>query len=160
MDHIKTFADKGHELMEEDFLAIVKDVMGEIPEEEQYVILDQLTVLTGSVIPTSTVKLRIRNDGEYIEKIASSTGVGPVDASVKAIIACFEQMNKVRLMEYNIDAITGGTETLAHVSIELMESETNYDIKASATHEDIVISSVLALLKGLNLILKHKNVEN
>ena len=40
--------------------------MGEIPEEEQYVILDQLTVLTGSVIPTSTVKLRIRNDGEYI----------------------------------------------------------------------------------------------
>ena len=98
--------------------------------------------------------------GNISEKIASSTGVGPVDASVKAIIACFEQMNKVRLMEYNIDAITGGTRSLAHVSIELMESETNYDIKASATHEDIVMSSVLALLKGLNLILKHKNVEN
>ena len=56
--------------------------------------------------------------------------------------------------------LLGEPKLLPMLSIELMESETNYDIKASATHEDIVMSSVLALLKGLNLILKHKNVEN
>lgn len=155
MNNVKRFGDKGHEVMEEDFLAIVKDVLGELPKEEQYVILDELTVLTGSVIPTSTVRLKIKN-GEIITKVASSVGVGPVDASMKAIVKCFEPMSKVKLLEYNIDAVTGGTEALGHVSIELMDLETNHIVSSSATHEDIVMSSVLALLKGLNKIMKFK----
>jgi 2-isopropylmalate synthase len=143
--------------LEEDFLAIVKDVLGELPKEEQYVILEELTVLTGSITPTSTVKLKIRSNGNFIEKVASSIGVGPVDASCKAIVKCFEPMSKIKLLEYNIDAVTGSTEALAHVVIELMDLETNHIIKTSATHEDIVMSSVLALLKGLNQLIKIKN---
>jgi isopropylmalate/homocitrate/citramalate synthase len=158
-DHIKRFGDKGHEVLEEDFLAIVKDVMGELPEEEQYVKIEELTVLTGSVTPTSTVRLKIRNNGEHIERTASSIGVGPVDASCKAIVKCFEPMSKVKLLEYNIDAVTGGTEALGHVSIELIDLDTNNIVAASATHEDIVMSSVLALLKGLNLIMKDKDLK-
>ncbi len=158
-NNIKRFGDKGHEVMEEDFLAIVKDVIEELPEEEQYVKLEELTVLTGSITPTSTVRLKIRNNGVYIEKVASSIGVGPVDASVKAIVKCFEPMSRVKLLEYNIEAVTGGTEALGHVSIELMDLETNQIVKTSATHEDIVMSSVLALLKGLNSIMKKKNIK-
>ncbi len=156
-NHIKSFGDKGHEVMEEDFLAIVKDVTGELPEEEQYVKLEELTVLTGSITPTSTVRLRINNNGNYIEKVASSVGVGPVDASVKAIVKCFKPMSKVKLLGFYIDAVTGGTDALGHVSIELMDLESNHIVKTSATHEDIVMSSVLALLKGLNRIMKLKN---
>jgi len=156
MTHVKRFGDKGHEVSEEDFLAIVKDVLGELPKEEQFVILDELTVLTGSITPTSTVRLKIRKNGDIIERVASSVGVGPVDASVKAIVKCFEPMSKVKLLEYNIDAVTGGTEALGHVSIELMDLESNLIIQSSATHEDIVMSSVLALLKGLNRIMKQK----
>jgi isopropylmalate/homocitrate/citramalate synthase len=156
-DNIKRFGDKGHELIEEDFHAIVKDVMGALPEEEQYVKLEELTVLTGSVTPTSTVRLKIRNNGASTEKVASSIGVGPVDASVKAIVKCFEPMSKIKLLDYNIDAVTGGTEALAHVTIELMDLESNHIVKTSATHEDIVMTSVLALLKGLNQIMKFKN---
>lgn len=156
INHVKNFGDKGHEVSEEDFLAILKDVLGELPEEEQLVQLVELTVLTGSVTPTSTVKLKIKNNGEYLEKIGSSIGVGPVDASVKAIVNCFQPMSKVKLLEYNIDAVTGGTEALGHVTIELMDLETNDIVKASATHEDVVMSSVLALLKGLNRLMKHK----
>ncbi|MFX0188059.1 MAG: 2-isopropylmalate synthase [Candidatus Hodarchaeota archaeon] len=155
--HVKNLGDKGHEVTEEDFLAIVKDVMGEIPKEEQYVKLEELSVLTGSITPTSTVRLKIRTDGTFIEKIASSIGVGPVDASVKAIVKCFEPMSKIKLLNYNIDAVTGGTEALGYVTIELMDIESNYIVKTSAAHEDIVMSSVLALVKGLNLIMKSKN---
>ena len=158
MLHVKSFGDKGHEVTEEDFLAIVKDVMGELPEEEKYVILDELTVLTGSVIPTSTVRLKIRNNGDHVVRVASSVGVGPVDASVKAIVKCFEPMSKIKLLEYNIDAVTGGTDALGHVSIEIMDLETNRIVKASATHEDVVMSSVLSVLKGLNRIMKYKDV--
>jgi isopropylmalate/homocitrate/citramalate synthase len=156
MDNVKRFGDKGHEVSEEDFNAIVKDVMGQIPEAERFVILDQLTVLTGSVIPTATVRLKIRNNGEVIEKVSSSVGVGPVDASVKAIIASFNQMAKIRLLSYNIEAVTGGTEALAHVTIEIMDQETNAIIQTSKTHEDIVMSSVLALMKGLNQLMQMK----
>jgi len=157
--NVKRYGDKGHEVAEEDFLAIVKDVMGELPKEEQYVILDELTVLTGSVTPTSTVRLKIKNNGEFIEKLASSTGVGPVDASVKAIVKCFEPMSRVKLLEYNIDAITGGSDALGNVMIELMDLDTHYIVKTGATHEDIVMSSVLALLKGLNKIQSYKQRE-
>ncbi len=157
MEHVKRFGDKGHEVSEEDFLAIVKDVLGELPEQEKYVILEELTVLTGSIIPTSTVKLKIRNNGNYIERVASSVGVGPVDASIKAISKCFKPMGKTRLLEYNIDAVTGGTDALGHVSIEIMDLDSNNIVKTSATHEDVVMSSVLAFLKGLNLIMKHKS---
>ena len=158
MTHIKEFGDKGHEVSEEDFLAIVKDVMGEIPEEEQYVILEELTVLTGSITPTSTVRLKIRN-GDFIEKVASSVGVGPVDASVNAIVKCFKPMSNIKLLNFQIDAITGGTEALGHVTIEILDIESNIIVKTSATHEDIVMCSVLALVKGLNLIVKKKSSE-
>jgi 2-isopropylmalate synthase len=157
MKHVKSFGDKGHEVSEEDFLAIVKDVMGQLAEQEQYVILDQLTVLTGSVIPTATVRLKIRDNGGYVEKVASSVGVGPVDASMKAIVQCFDLMGKIKLLEYNIDAVTGGTEALGHVSIEIMDLDTNIVTKSSGTHEDVVMSSVLALIKGLNRIMKMKS---
>ena len=114
-------------------------------------------MLTGSITPTSTVRLKIRHNGSFIEKVASSIGVGPVDASVKAIVKCFEPMSQVKLLNYNIDAVTGGTEALGQVSIELMDLEDSYIVKASAAHEDIVMSSVLALLKGLNLLMKKKH---
>jgi len=159
MTHIKEFGDKGHEVSEEDFLAIVKDVMGEIPEEEQFVILEELTVLTGSITPTSTVRLKIRN-GDFIEKVASSVGVGPVDASVNAIVKCFKPMSNIKLLNFQLDAITGGTEALGHVTLEILDIESKIIVKASATHEDIVMSSVLALIKGLNLIVKRKSSEN
>ena len=160
MDHVKNFGDKGHEVSEEDFYAIVKDVIEELPEEDQFVKLEELTVLTGSVTPTSTVRLKIYDNGNSIEKVASSIGVGPVDASVKAIIQCFKPMSKIKLLNYQIDAITGGTEALGHTTIEIMDVESSHIVKASATHEDIVMSSVLSLLKGLNLIVKKKNSFN
>ena len=158
MKYIKRFGDKGHEVSEEDFLAIVKDVLGELPKEELYVELKELTVLTGSITPTSTVRLKIKNNGNIMEKLASATGVGPVDASCKAIVKCFEPMSKIKLLNFQIDAITGGTEALGHVTLEIMDLESNIIVKASAIHEDIVMCSVLSLIKGLNLIVKKKSL--
>ena len=160
MDHVKDFGDKGHEVTEEDFYAILKDVLDELPEEDQYVKLEELTVLTGSITPTSTVRLKIVNNGDIIEKVASSVGVGPIDACVKAIIQCFEPMSKIKLLNYQIDAITGGTEALGRTTIEIMDIESNHIVKASATNEDIIMSSVLSLIKGLNLIVKKKSQNN
>ncbi len=155
--NIKRIGDKGHEIGEEDFLAIVKDVMGEIPEKEKYVILEELTVLTGSVTPTATVRLKIRNNGNFIEKISSSIGNGPIDASINAIVKCFSKMSKILLLSFDIEAITGGTNALGHVTIEVMDVDTNIIVSSNATHEDVVMSSVLAMIKALNKIVLQKN---
>jgi isopropylmalate/homocitrate/citramalate synthase len=157
--NIKRIGDRGREIGEEDFLAIVKDVMGEIPEQEKYVILEELTVLTGSITPTATVRLKIRNNGDFTEKIASSIGNGPIDASINAIIKCFSKMSKISLLSFDIEAITGGTDALGHVSIEVEDTDTNQTFKTSATHEDVVMSSVLAMIKALNKIVRRKNLQ-
>jgi 2-isopropylmalate synthase len=154
--NVKRIGDKGKEINEDDFLAILKDVLGEIPEKDRFVILQELTVVTGSLTPTATVRLKIRSNGDFEEKIASSIGNGPIDASINAIVKCFSKMSKVMLMTFNIEAITGGTDALGHVSIEVMDMETNFIVKSSATHEDVVMSSVLAMIKALNKIVQHK----
>ncbi len=104
-----------------------------------------------------TITEKILNNGDFIEKVASSVGVGPIDACVNAIIQCFEPMSKIKLLNYQIDAITGGTEALGRTTIEIMDIESNHIVKASATNEDIIMSSVLSLIKGLNLIVKKKS---
>ncbi|MHA1646083.1 MAG: 2-isopropylmalate synthase [Promethearchaeota archaeon] len=158
LSSIKRIGDKGHEIREEEFLAIVKDVMGEIPEQEKYVILEELSVMTGSVTPTATVRLKIRNNGDFTEKIESSVGNGPIDASINAIVKCFSKMSKIMLLSFDIEAITGGTDALGHVTIEVMDIDTNIIVSSNATHEDVVMSSVLAMIKALNKIVQQKNL--
>jgi len=153
---IKEIGDKGHQVMEEDFMAIIREEIGDLPKEEKYVILDELTVLTGSVTPTATVKLKIRKNGNYETKIGSSIGVGPVDASMQAILKLIREDLRLKLLSYNIDAITGGTDALGRVFIELMDENTKKIVNASAINEDIVMSSVLALIQGINKIIKNK----
>ncbi|MCP4763752.1 MAG: 2-isopropylmalate synthase [archaeon] len=154
MKRIKNFGDKGHQVKEEDFMAFVRDEVGKLPDQEKYVILEELTVLTGSVTPTATVKLKIKKNGDYETKVGASIGVGPVDASMQAILRVISKDMQFKLLSYNIDAVTGGTDALGHVFIELMNEKTGHIVTASATHEDIVMSSNLALLKGLNKLIK------
>jgi isopropylmalate/homocitrate/citramalate synthase len=160
LNRVKSIGDKGHQVNEDDFMAIVRDEIGELPEEEKYVILDELTVLTGSVTPTATVKLKIKNNGGYLSQVGSSIGVGPVDASMHAILNIMSSWQSIKLLSYNIDAVTGGTDALGHVFIEIMDEKSGKIVDSSATHEDIVMSSNLALLKGLNKLIKATGSHN
>jgi 2-isopropylmalate synthase len=154
LNRIKAFGSKGREVNEDDFLAIVKDVMGALPKDQQYVVLDELTVLTGSITPTATVKLTVKSNGNQKTEIASSIGVGPVDAAINAIIKCYKKMGEefdMKLTEYAIDAVSGGSDALGHVYITVVDKY-GKEYTSEATHEDIVMSSVLSLIKALNKI--------
>ena len=95
--------------------------------------------------PFAYVKLNI----EGREKISVSEGVGPVDAALNAI-KTIEEYKNVKLEEYHLDAISGGSDALANVSIKL--SLGNRIITARAVHEDIVMASVMCFINGLNRI--------
>ena len=62
------------------------------------------------------------------------------------------------LKEYNLKAITGGTDALANVSIKVSDTDGNI-FKAEAVNEDVIMASAEALVKGLNKVLIFKKMK-
>ena len=88
--------------------------------------------------------------------VASETGVGPVDAAVKAIRSLTSNLIKAELREFRLEAITGGSDALGEALVRLEDEEGNIS-SARAVSGDIVMASVEALVNGINkLILKRE----
>lgn len=142
---VKKVGDSGKEVTDADFHAIVFDAL-QTPVE-QHVKLKELVSVTGNnLTPTASVKLQI--DGT--EKLSAGTGNGPVDAAINAIENALGGTD-VKLTAYHVDAISGGTDALVDVKIKLRKGEK--EVSAASAGTDIVLVSVEAVLKGLNLLL-------
>jgi 2-isopropylmalate synthase len=129
-----------------DLFALTSAVMGEVLGEEKIVDLSDLAVMTGvKVIPTASVRLII--DGK--EYIAAETGVGPVDAVLKSIQKLTSSLANIRLSEYRLEAITGGSNAVAEVVVKVEDEKGNI-VSARAVHEDVVMASVEAMINGIN----------
>jgi 2-isopropylmalate synthase len=83
------------------------------------------------------------------EHVFSAVGNGPVDAALKAILGITP--SKLQLREFNIEAISGGSDAMCHVTIAV-EDEHGKIFDASGSGDDIVLSSVEALVNAINLI--------
>jgi 2-isopropylmalate synthase len=146
VQRVKNLGDKGKMVTDADLFALTSAVMGEAVGEERIVDLCDLAVVTGiKVIPTASVRLTL--DGK--EYIAAETGVGPVDAVLKAITKLTHNLEKIRLKEYRLEAITGGSNAVAEVVIKVEDEKGNI-VSARAAREDIVMASVEAMINGIN----------
>jgi 2-isopropylmalate synthase len=146
VQRVKDLGNKGKMVTDADLLALTSAVMGQVIGEEQIVSLCDLAVVTGiKVIPTASVRLVL--DGK--EYIAAETGVGPVDAVLKAIQKLTNNLEKIRLSEYRLEAITGGSNAVAEVVIKVADEKGNI-VSARAAREDIVMASVEAMINGIN----------
>jgi 2-isopropylmalate synthase len=146
VQRIKDLGDKGKMVTDADLIALTSAVMGEVIKEEKIVELCDLAVMTGiKVIPTASVRLVL--DGK--EYVAAETGVGPVDAVLKAITKLTHSLEKIRLNEYRLEAITGGSNAVAEVVIKVEDEKGNI-VSARAAREDIVMASVEAMINGIN----------
>ncbi|HEX9261542.1 MAG TPA: 2-isopropylmalate synthase, partial [Candidatus Bathyarchaeia archaeon] len=120
VQRVKDLGDKGKMVTDADLFALTSAVMGEVVGEEKVVDLCDLAVVTGiKVIPTASVRLVL--DGK--EYIAAETGVGPVDAVLKAIQKLTHNLEKIRLKEYRLEAITGGSNAVAEVVIKVEDEK-------------------------------------
>ena len=146
VQRVKALGNKGKMVTDADLMALTSAVMGEVIGEEKIVELCDLAVITGiKVIPTASVRLVL--DGK--EYIAAETGVGPVDAVLKAIQKLTNNLEKIRLNEYRLEAITGGSNAVAEVVIKVEDEKGNI-VSARAAREDIVMASVEAMINGIN----------
>lgn len=157
VQRVKELGDKGKMVTDADLLALTSAVMGGVIPEEKIVDLCDLAVVTGiKVIPTASVRLVL--DGK--EYVAAETGVGPVDAVLRAIQKLTSNLTKIRLNEYRLEAITGGSNAVAEVVIKV-EDERGNIISARAAREDIVMASVEAMINGINkCLIKNRKLGN
>ena len=157
VQRVKELGDKGKMVTDADLIALTSAVMGEVIKDEKIVELCDLAVMTGvKVIPTASVRLTL--DGK--EYFAAETGVGPVDAVLKAITKLTNSLEKIRLNEYRLEAITGGSNAVAEVIIKVEDDKGNI-VSARAAREDIVMASVEAMINGINkCLLKNRKQGN
>ncbi|MCC7555370.1 MULTISPECIES: 2-isopropylmalate synthase [Methanoculleus] len=147
---VKAIAGKGKRVTDADLYEIAESVMQLAPDEKTLELQD-VAIMTGNhVIPTASVRATV--DG--VEHTFSSIGNGPVDAAVRAILGIIPA--PVQLKEFNIEAISGGTDALGHVTISV-EDERGRVFDASASSDDIILASVEAVINAINLVCRtHK----
>ncbi|MEM3702847.1 MAG: 2-isopropylmalate synthase [Candidatus Bathyarchaeia archaeon] len=150
MKRVKDLGDKGKTITDADLYAIARSVTS-MPEKK-IIDLTDFAVVTGSgITPMASIKLKL----EGKEYLTAETGVGPVDAAIKAIQKITGELINVRLAEYRLEALTGGSDAVAEVIVKVEDREGNI-VSARGAGEDIVRASIEALINGINKLLIKK----
>jgi len=143
----KDLADKKKEIFDEDLATIVEEEIGSsVPEVFS---LESFQALSGTkVTPHATVKLK---RGRKII-MGLSKGDGPVDACYKAV----EKITKikVKLLDYQLRAVTKGKDALGEVSVRLSAKGKEVNGRGSST--DVIEASVKAYVNAINKLVYKK----
>ena len=150
---VKELGDRGKRVTDADLLAITEDVQGR--ERDRHVELVDLSATSGGNLPTASVRLRVGDE----ERVASGTGSGPVDAGLEAVRAALAgddadgdgRQFSFELDSYHVDAITGGTDAVVTVEVDLSRGDRS--VSVSAADADITRASVVAMVDGLDRLL-------
>ena len=149
LNRIKELGDKGKQITDADLQTIADVIIGEVAKGSQAIALKEVSVMTGNIItPTATVKALVRGK----ERVLANTGVGPVDAAVKAVQGLLDSDTSIHLSDFKIDAISGGSDALAEVIIGV-ENDRGKKVSARSAREDIVMASVEALVSAINRLI-------
>jgi 2-isopropylmalate synthase len=153
---VKEAGDRGRIVTDAELIDLAREAMGEAAvAEERLISLDELAVMTGTrMIPTASVRVVL--DGK--EFSSAQTGVGPVDAAMKAIQTITSSIVNVNLKEYRLEALTGGSNAVAEVIIKVEDGYGN-TVSSRSAHEDIVKASVNAMISGINKLLLRQRLQ-
>ena len=145
VQRVKNVGDRGKRVTDADLLAIAEDVQGR--DRDRRVELLDLTAASGGGTPTASVRLRVNDD----ERVASGTGSGPVDAAVEAVRSALGPDADAQLDSYHVDAITGGTDAVVTVEVEMSYGDRSVTVATSDS--DITRCSVEAMVEALDRLL-------
>ena len=137
----KDLADRKSEIFDEDIIALLGD--GSVTAEKEhfgFVSMKQHSE-TGEM---PQAELVISVDGQEVK--TSSTGNGPVDASLKAIEAHVK--SGAEMVLYSVNAISGNTESQGEVTVRLQSG--GRVVNGVGADPDIVVASAKAYLSALS----------
>jgi len=143
----KNLADVRKEIFDEDVEAIIMDEIIRIPEVYELI---SLGVMSGSMkLPTAAVRLKI--DG--VEKEGAAIGVGPIDATYRAIAQLTGTSSK--LLFFSVSSITGGTDAQGDVLVRIEDN--GRVVIGYGLDPDIITAAGKAYLNGLNRLVYLQN---
>jgi len=152
-NRIKELGDKGKTVMDADVLAIAEAVM-ELSQDKP-IQLEEMTFVGGNkVTSTASVKLKVHGKDVW----GSAIGVGPVDAAINAVKDALKETEPISLEQYNVKAITGGTDAMVEVVVHMRKG--NRTVTAMGVREDIVKASMEAVISGMNVLKTDYNGKN
>jgi len=153
VQRVKILGDQGKNVTDVDLDRIAREVIG-LERSTPFLKITDLAVVTGiNTVPTASVRLSVGGDQTMT---VAETGNGPVDAVLRAIQKVTDRFTKVKLREYRLEAITGGTNADAEVLIKV-EDESGNITTASSTGPDIIMASVDAMISGINEVVLRKS---
>ncbi len=136
----KRLADKKKEVFDEDIEALIAEEILRLPDRFR---LMSVNFSSGTnVTPAATVEMEI--DGKRKKK--AEFGDGPVDAVFKAIRSLVG--SQAKLLLFNINAITGGTDALGEVTVRLGEGI--HTVRGQGAASDVIEASARAFVNALN----------
>ncbi|MFH1428547.1 MAG: 2-isopropylmalate synthase [Candidatus Margulisiibacteriota bacterium] len=146
-DRFKVLADKKKDVSDQDIESLIADEV--FLGNETYV----LTTVTAKAGNTTRPwgKACLLKNGE--EVCAESNGDGPVDAVYSAIDELVGE--KVKLLDYIIQAVTGGTDALGKVTVRIEENGRIFTGRSADT--DIVVSSAKAYINAINKMIDSRS---
>jgi len=150
---IKELGDKGKTVMDADVLAISETVMG--LGGVKPIQLEEMTYVGGDKV-TSTASVRLKLNGKVVW--GAAVGVGPVDAAINAVKDAIAETEPITLEQYNVKAITGGTDAMVEVLVRMRKG--NRKVTSTGIREDIVKASMEAVLSGMNVLTTDYNNKN
>ena len=154
LDKVKVLGDQGKQISDVELLSIASDILGD-EGIKRIVQLTGFSVSTGiGTMPYAFVKLNI--DGT--EYTGTDHGVGPVDASLNAIQKITGKISELRIKDYGLASISGGSTALCEVTISVEDAQGNR-VSAKSVGEDIVTTSVQAVIDGINRIMLKKMLQ-
>jgi D-citramalate synthase len=144
---VKTVGDKGKTVTDADLLAIAETVLG-LSAAKPIQLLEVTVVSGNTVTPTASVRLKLNGKGK--EVTGAAMGVGPVDAAINAVKKAIAEVEPILLEQYNVKAITGGTDAMVEVMVRMRKG--NRTATAMGVREDIVMASMDAVIGCMNVL--------
>jgi D-citramalate synthase len=138
---IKQLAERGKRVTDADLLAIREEIQGRA--RDRRVELVDLTAAGGGPTPTASVRLSV----DDTERVAAGTGSGPVDAAVTAVTEALGVAD-LHLRSYHVDAVTGGTDAVVTVEVEMSRGDRS--VAVAASDADITRASVVAMVDAID----------
>jgi D-citramalate synthase len=142
---VKSVGDKGKAVTDADLLAIAENVLG--LSSTKAIQLQEITVVSGNTV-TPTASVRLKLNGKEVS--GAAIGVGPVDAAINAVKKAIQKVEPIHLEQYNVKAITGGTDAMVEVVVRMRKGTRT--ATAIGVREDIVMASIDAVLGAMNVL--------
>ncbi len=139
----KELADGKKEIWDEDIIALVDDEVARMHDRVKFVAMSLQADSRGD--HRATVELSI--DGQSVT--ATAEGNGPIDAAFNAVKQLVPHQGK--LMLYQINAVTEGTDAQAEATVRLEEND--HIVNGQGTDQNTMVASVRAYLHAVNKLM-------